>query len=171
MSRLAILSAINTTESRHYVENHPESLKLFDKPVKEEARGTSFENEEQNSKLTDYFNKIPNDSLYLSSICAEILIKEEEGNESLNGDILRESVYYGKRYNCFQSDNIFMEISGQKVYVDTVHKGARCYCENCDRKFSQKWYLFVHKKTDHREKNSYNQTYETKKTYNQIFIM
>ena len=77
----------------HAIENHPESLKLFDKPVKEEARGTSFENEEQNSKLTDYFNKIPNDSLYLSSICPEILMKEEEGNESLNGDILRESVY------------------------------------------------------------------------------
>ena len=136
--------------------------------MKEEARGTSFENEEQNSNLTDYFNKIPNDSLFLFSICPEILIKEEEGNEILNGDILRKSVYYGKRYNCFQSDNIFMEISRRKVYVNTNHKGARCYCENFD---SQKWYLFVHKKTDHREKNSYNQTYETKKTYNQIFIM
>ena len=74
------------------------TLNLFNKPVKEEARDTSFENEEQNYKLTDYFNKIPNDSLFLSSICLEILIKEEEGNESLNGDNLRESVYYGKRY-------------------------------------------------------------------------
>ena len=114
-----------------------------------------------------YFNKIPTDSLFLSSICPEVLIKEEviekvseEGNEILNSEILSESVYDGKRYNCFQSDNIFTGITGQKVHVDTVLKGARYNCENCDRKFSQKWQLFVHTKADHREKNSDNQIYE-----------
>ena len=43
----------------HAIENHSESLELFQKKVKEEAKDTSFENEEQNSKITDYFNKIP----------------------------------------------------------------------------------------------------------------
>ena len=122
---------------------------------------TGFENEEQNSKITDYFNKIPTDSLFLSSICPEVLIKEEviektseEGNEN-----------DGKKYNCFQSDNIFTGITEQKVHVDPVHKGARYNCQSCDRKFSQKWQLFVHIKTVHGEKNSDNQAYEKNSDY------
>ena len=117
--------SFDTKEEEHFrvhaIENHSESLELFEKEVKKEAIDTSFENEEQNSKITDYFNKIPSDSLFLSSICPEVLIKEEviektseEGNEN-----------DGKRYNCFQSDNIFTGITGQKGPVDPVHKGAR----------------------------------------------
>ena len=157
--------SFDTKEEEHFrvhaIENHSESLELFEKEVKKEAIDTSFENEEQNSKITDYFNKIPSDSLFLSSICPEVLIKEEviektseEGNEN-----------DGKKYNCFQSDNIFTEITGQKVHVDPVHKGARYNCQNCDRKFSQKWQLFVHIKTVHGEKNSDNQAYEKNSDY------
>ena len=53
--------SFDTKEEEHFrvhaIENHPESIELFDKTVKEEAIDTSFENEEQNSKITDYFNK------------------------------------------------------------------------------------------------------------------
>jgi KRAB domain-containing zinc finger protein len=156
--------SFDTKEEEHFrvhaIKNHPESLGLFEKTVKEEAIDTSFENEEQNYKITDYFNKIPSDSLFLSSICPEVLIKEE--------DIEKISDYDGKRYNCFQSDNIFTGITGQKVQVDTVHKGARYNCENCDRKFSQKWQLFVHIKADHRENNSDNSNEKIGQRYDEI---
>ena len=152
--------SFDTKEEEHFrvhaIENHSESLELFQKKVKEEANDTSFENEEQNSKITDYLNKIPSDSLFSSSICPEVLIKEEDIEK------ISESDFDGKRYSCFQSDNIFTEITGQKVHVNPVHKGTRYNCQNCDRKFSQKWQLFVHIKTVHGEKNSDDQAYEIK---------
>ena len=154
----------------HAIENHPASLALFGKIVKEEALDNSYEYKENNLENNRdygeaYENQTPIESFYVASISPEIQIKEEfvenyEENEQKSFSAITglklhtDNVHEAIRYNCSKCDKTFSQMVGLTKHNDSFHEGIRYNCEKCEKSFTQKYHLNVHFQVVHEEKKS-----------------
>ena len=148
----------------HAVENHPASLPLFGKTVKEEALDNSYEYKENNCVYAEAFeNQAPSESLYVASMSPNVQIKEEffenyEENEHENFSIITglntDKVHEAISYNCSKCDKTFSQMIGLKKHIESFHEGIRYNCEKCEKSFTKKHNLNVHIQAIHKEKKS-----------------
>ena len=109
----------------HAIENHPASLILFQKTVKEEALDSSFEYKENYFENTcdyaeAYENQTLTESFYVDSISPEVQIKEEFVEDFEEKEQKSVSI-----------------ITGLKLDTDKVDEAIKYNCSKCDKTFSQ----------------------------------